>query len=944
MEPSSQLAPVEPGAAAAERERESTPAAPEPRAPAKPRAVPAKRQDATAAPRPALRPASLLPEQWIAGFFAGLAMAVADFAVCVADASAPRVSPVELTTALLHLVALYLPLGVGAGTLAALLVWLARVTPTFQPIRQRLSQPRSWARPDPRAFVGVLSSLAALGVLLLLTHEAHVRIVARAHRAELAAWAVAAVAAGGAVAVLALRALVAAILRPIAARIGPLASPAVLFSGLIFAASLTAWRLLRDQSEILAAYSLVDVLWAPLAALVYVVCAALVRRGLRARGLRVWVMSAISIALAITAWAGSGVAYGRSNRVRSVVEQRSVLGQHVVRRYAALTDMDKDGHSWAFGGRDCNDFDPRVHPGAPDPRGDGIDADCFAGDGSPDVADLGDGRYGRRPAALPLRPNIVVLTIDALRPDHLGVAGYSRPITPSLDAFARTAVRFETAISPAPRSLRSLPSMLSGHYPSQIAFGPEYLWPSLLPQNTMLPEVLGRHGYRSEVVMGTDYFHRVDGFFQGFDDVHEILVYKPPREQAMDEGLRRLERLSRSGQPWLLWVHLFHTHMPYLVPPYGSRYGETALGYYDTEVALVDEQAGRLFDALERLGLRESTAVIVASDHGEAFEEHGVLGHCTTLYEEELRSVLMVRVPGVEPRVVPSPVGLLDVAPTVLNLTGIPVPEPMPARSLLPLMTGERPAQADRLIFSELIPDGLFPYDMKSVRRGHQKLIWWVQDGTFQLFDLERDPLERDDLSDERRDEALEMLGLVQAWVAQTNLPENITGDFVQQNRLTARPQRMSHPLDLRVPGMFTILGFDLPRTSFRPGETIPLTFYYRADETTDADVFFRVTIEGPAGYRVPPHFHAMHYPLHSRYHTNQWRAGEILRDPTPIVIPRDIDVPANLHISLALQVRDGGLLNMEQAGQSVATLHLADFDIAPAAAVPVVPAVPPAP
>jgi arylsulfatase A-like enzyme len=786
-------------------------------------------------------------------------------------------------------------------------------------------------RNDPSLFASGVGLGASLGIVVYATHFVHELLASRVHRADLAAWAMG----GLAVAVLALAAtggaLVSALLRPVARRVGPVASFATL-AVVVLAGGISAGVLfLRASPEIVDVYGLARLLFGPAAVLAVILWSVVVRLVWRRggwRGRRAWVGALALFAVVALAWTLSGTTYAASNRVRSVVEQRSLIGRGLVRYYARLADMDGDEHAWAFGGRDCDDFDASVHPGAYDEPGDGVDADCFSGDGSPEVADLGDGHYGPRPRGLPLRPNFVLITIDALRPDHLGAAGYARDTSPNLDRFAAQSVRFETTIAQSSRSLRSIPALMTGHYPSQIAYGPEYLWPALLPTNTTLPEVLKRHGYATAVTMGTDYFHRVAGFFQGFDDVDEILIYKPERNHAVDDALVQMRQLAGAHRPFFQWVHLFNVHVPYLQPPRPSLYGDELVDRYDTEIHLADEQVQRLFDELDRLGIAQSTVVIVASDHGEAFLEHGVNGHCTTLYDEEILATLMMRVPGVAPRVVEGPVALFDLTPTVLNLVGAPVPDPMPARSLVPFFASDAEPDPDRLLFAEVVPDGLYSFDIKMIRRGQEKLHWWVQDGTYQLFDLERDPRERHDQSDARRDDALELLGLLQAWVAETNRPENRTDAFVDEHRLRAAPDPMTHPLDLRFPGLFTVLGCDLPQRELHPGETVDLTCYYRVDSETELDLWFRVEfqVQGPPGYRVPPHFHALHYPLQGRYHTTHWRAGEILADPMPMVIPPEIQTPVDLRITFAVQPgRDQGASLSFQRGRASASSTVID-------------------
>ena len=171
------------------------------------------------------------------------------------------------------------------------------------------------------------------------------------------------------------------------------------------------------------------------------------------------------------------------------------------------------------------------------------------------------------------------------------------------------------------------------------------------------------------------------------------------------------------------------------------------------------------------------------------------------------------------------------------------------------------------------------------------------------------------------------MLGDLRAWVATASLAENRSDTFVDQNRLRVVPSGITNPVDIRYPGMFTVVGFDLPETRFARGDTIPLTFYYRVDAQIDRDLFFFVDITGPPGVRIPPHFHAWHYPLHSRYPTTRWVPGEIIRDPTPIVIPEELAAPTRLTISLRVR-DDDQTLPAEEGGVARSSIDLVQIDV----------------
>ncbi|MEQ9076930.1 MAG: sulfatase-like hydrolase/transferase [Sandaracinaceae bacterium] len=881
------------------------------------------------------RPPPLIAEQILSGLIAALGLGVLDAAWASAGDQGLELTAMEHVLGVLHLLAMVLPLGLAFGLLGAGAIALVRSAPLLAPLRTRVHRARDLFRNDPRLFGGGLALLAAAGVLLLVGREAHALIATRVHHLDNAAWAAGGAAVGGAAAATLTALIVYGAASRAARRLGFLASPGVLLTlSLVAAAVIVRFVLVRNPS-IITAYGVGALAWAPAAAILYLGAALLARRLLRERARRTaWIAAGAATLVCAAAWMTSGLTYGHRNRVRAFVEQASVAGTALVRRYGGFTDMDGDGHAWAFGGRDCDDFDPHVHPGAYDREGDGIDADCFAGDGSPDLADLGDGHYGTRPRGLPARPNILLITVDALNPSHLGHMGYERDTSPNLDRFAEESIVFENVVAQSSRSLRSIPAMMTGRYPSQVAYGPEYLWPSLLEENEMLPELLKNRGYVTAVDMGTDYFHRVAGFFQGYDQVEELPLYTAPREDVIENALERLPALAEGEAPFFHWVHVFNVHEPYLRPPAESRYGDTLRDHYDTEIRLADALVQRILDQAEALGLMDDTVVILASDHGEAFYEHGRRGHASDLYEEQVRAMLMMKIPGVAPRRVSARAGLFDLTPTILNLLSIPVPHPMPARSLLPLIDGER--HDDRLLFSELMPDGLYPFDQKAVYRGDDKLLWWVQEGRIQLFDLASDPGEENDLSDDRREQAEEMLGLLQAWVAQVARGENRTDAFIEQNRLSAAPASLSHPMNLVYPGMFTVLGCDLPRRQYGPRDVIDLTCYYRVDEEIEDDLFIRVSFDGPAGYRVPPHFHAWHYPLHGRYRTTRWREGEILRDPMPMVVPPDIQAPVELSMTFMVQISERAernpntILTYRHEGSTGSTAEIARIRIEP--------------
>jgi len=322
------------------------------------------------------------------------------------------------------------------------------------------------------------------------------------------------------------------------------------------------------------------------------------------------------------------------------------------------------------------------------------------------------------------RPNLLFVSIDTLRADHLGFEGWPRPTSPNLDALAAKSVVFDSAQSASSWTLPSLASLMTSLQAS--AHGCDQIASRLDPSYTTCAEILRDSGYDTAFVASHVFLSAGYGLQQGFTHVDtrilqdESAITSPA---VTDWGLAWLENKAAvaDGVPWFLWLHYFDPHAPYLVhegisEPFGT---ETDLDRYDGEIAFTDQHLGRLFEAFERLGFAENTILVVVADHGEEFGEHGVQGHGYDLHEEVVRIPLVVRVPGVAPRRVDDVVPTVDVMPTLLELCGARARRELEGESLLPLLAG-RSDQA-REALSEV--RWQFGQDMKSLRQGPWKLI-----------------------------------------------------------------------------------------------------------------------------------------------------------------------------------------------------------------------------
>lgn len=450
------------------------------------------------------------------------------------------------------------------------------------------------------------------------------------------------------------------------------------------------------------------------------------------------------------------------------VTEHATGGGLLVRVGRGLADGDGDGHSAFFGGPDCDDSRASVHVGAPEIPGNGIDDNCTGGDR---VASAEPTAAPAEPTAAPARPriafdgNVLVLVIDTVRADRLGVAGYQRDgksLTPRLDALAAESVRFTRAYAQAPNTPRSMPSFMASRYPSQIAVDESFKnYPRVDDGNEMLFETLKGAGLATIGVASHFYFRDERNFTQGFDrfDNEGALDIAPSNKdiaspRIVPRALDELGTLAASKQRFAMFVHLFEPHSTY-VEHDGftvTERGTAALEQkYDYEIAFTDRWIGTLLDGLKEKGLADTTAIVIMSDHGEAFGVHSFAGqrmffHGQTLYDELLRVPLIIKVPGVAPRTVDSVVQLIDVAPTVAELIGAPRPASWVGRSLVPALAGD--ALAERPAYGELLPAPSWKHDAKALVSGdgRWKLFYRISDGRYELYDLAADPDERKDL------------------------------------------------------------------------------------------------------------------------------------------------------------------------------------------------------
>ena len=364
------------------------------------------------------------------------------------------------------------------------------------------------------------------------------------------------------------------------------------------------------------------------------------------------------------------------------------------------------------------------------------------------------------------RANILLITIDTLRWDRVGVYGYRRAATPVLDGLAARGVKFETAIAHAALTAPSHASMLTGLIPPRHGVRDNGAF-VLSPNVPSLAAELRRAGYETAGFISGFPLDRRFGFSIGFDLFDDALPRGPgpgsrayverraddttTRVLAWLDGRGRTGQASGAARPWFLWVHYFDPHAAYEPPAeFAARFADSP---YDGEVAFVDAQIGRLFQHLGRRGDPAGTITLVTADHGESLGDHGEQTHGIFVYDATLRVPFLLAGPGIPPGVTSAVVARgVDVMPTLADLAGVAVPAGLDGRSLRPALTGktmdDAPAYVEGLVAERHL--GWAPL------HGMRTAAWKFIDAPRQeLYDLRADVAETTNRFDQRRRPAL---------------------------------------------------------------------------------------------------------------------------------------------------------------------------------------------
>jgi len=392
--------------------------------------------------------------------------------------------------------------------------------------------------------------------------------------------------------------------------------------------------------------------------------------------------------------------------------------------------------------------------------------------------------------------NVVLITVDTLRADHLGCYGYKQIKTPNIDELAADGSRFERAFTVVPVTLPSHTAMLTGTYP-MLSGMHDFSANKLSAAQPTMASVLKQSGYSTGAVVAAAVLDSRFGLNQGFDFYYDHFDFSRLNESNLDEMERPANVVADVTLDWLnknwqkkffLWMHLYDPHFPYTPPePFRTDY---AGRLYDGEIAFADEQIGRVIRTLKEKGIYKNTIIVLAGDHGEGLGDHGEKTHGFFIYNSTMHVPLIVRVPdGSGSRTISEPVSLVDVMPTILNAVGVETPQQVQGKSLLARIRGSNPEPVarDRSVYGETFLPRIH-FNWSELRAAENSKYHFIDAPKPELYDVTSDPQELHNLLSEKKAVGEEMraklVGLIREYSAGKELAEKTGLDPALVERL----------------------------------------------------------------------------------------------------------------------------------------------------------------
>ncbi len=585
-------------------------------------------------------------------------------------------------------------------------------------------------------------------------------------------------------------------------------------------------------------------------------------------------------------------------------------------------DFDRDGFGTVLGEADCAPFDRSINRGAIDKPDDGIDQNCDGHDFSMASLAVPSGPTIPVPDQFKKPWNVLLLTIDTLRYDRTTFGGYAkgpkaRDTTPRLAELVKRSTSFTWTQAPSAGTMASIPAiMTSKFFHSGIALdetNPKGTPPRIKPENTTLPEIMKRGGYYTGIIGSHDWWNDW-GLQQGVDDYDNSIGKQPDAYRvAADKVTNRILQwvTQQQSRKWFLWAHYIDPHGRYVAHPNVVDYGSKEEDLYDAELKWTDQEVGRLLDELRRLPSSENTLIIITSDHGESMGEHNVpLGtHGIALYRELLHVPMIWYIPDNAAREVGGATSPIDIVPTLAELCGIDVSDlSFEGKSLVTQLFSGRP-DSERIVFAETNAPG----KQRAAISEDWKLIYYINNNVYELFDLKADPWERSNLAPANPPALAKMQAALQNWMDRVMYARdpnfNQAFRYLQDVFANEPPPIATSGVALadgaiQVAGIGTAPG--KPLVAGAPADV--LVYFQSLKETTENLKFQLVVWPRTATAEQVPSPEAWRSPLRSTadggFPTIRWKAGDKVRDRFSVSIPPTWqgEVNVGLVVSSALQ------------------------------------------
>lgn len=376
--------------------------------------------------------------------------------------------------------------------------------------------------------------------------------------------------------------------------------------------------------------------------------------------------------------------------------------------------------------------------------------------------------------------NLVVITIDTLRADHLGCYGDKQVRTPNIDALAAEGFRFTRAYTSVPVTLPSHTVIFTGTYPMFSGMH-DFAGNKLAATQPTLASVLQANGFDTGAVVASAVLDSRFGLNHGFDFYYDHFDFNRLQESNIEEMARPGNLVADAALDWLkqhsqnkffLWMHLYDPHVPYrLVEPYKTQYKDHP---YDGEIAFADEQVGRITQFLKQKNLYSKTLIVLCADHGESLGEHGEKSHGFFIYNATLHVPLIFHLPGAQqrPRVITGLANLADLMPTVLDALGVAAPADVQGEDLLPVLEGKRQPQP-RNLYSESFLARLH-FNWSQLRGIETERYQFIEAPKAELYDLTEDPGERRNLAAQKPAVCAELRAALRRIIAQYSASQEL--------------------------------------------------------------------------------------------------------------------------------------------------------------------------